>query len=161
MNDTNEKETILEIDDILRYFEDFLHGEDGNKITHARKLLSQLKSSELLKPTPEARFAEIVEGLKIGTRKDYPNSDFYVKGNDTYFEYDKKIKHLWCDYENVWRIFEKEYGIKYDEIQAFIKVQVAKRLNIKDITPASSFWLSAAMVAKHLNIKDVTSEKNY
>lgn len=89
------------------------------------------------KPTPEARFAEIIEGLitKYGY---YSGSISYVKGNDTYFEHNK-YKFLWCDYRLVWSVFEKEYNMNYHQIQAFIKVQVEKHLNIKDVTPD---WLT-------------------
>jgi Mlc titration factor MtfA (ptsG expression regulator) len=31
-----EKELLLELDEILMYFEDFVHGEEGNDITYLR-----------------------------------------------------------------------------------------------------------------------------
>lgn len=38
-------EKLEEIDEILASFEDWMHGEDGNKCTHARKLIIELKAS--------------------------------------------------------------------------------------------------------------------
>ena len=37
-------EKLEQIDEILSSFEDWMHGEDGNKVTAARKLIIELKS---------------------------------------------------------------------------------------------------------------------
>ncbi|MHB8410271.1 MAG: hypothetical protein ACYDHY_19740, partial [Acidiferrobacterales bacterium] len=66
---------------------------------------------------------------------------------------------LWCDYYKVWLDFEKEYGMNYEQIQAFIKVQVEEHLKFKDVTPMSVLFLLTYLVAERLNLKDVTSEK--
>ena len=44
---------------------------DTNRPEQVAELLDLLKKKDTsTKPTPEARFAEIVEGLKIGTKKE-------------------------------------------------------------------------------------------
>ncbi len=39
-------EKLEQIDEILASFEDWMHGEDGNKCTYARKLIIELKASD-------------------------------------------------------------------------------------------------------------------
>ncbi len=109
---------------------------DTNKPEQVAELLDLLKKKDTsTKPTPEARFAELIQELEFVTNKSYPDSEFYFKGKDVYFEHDKKTKYLWCDYDKIWSVFEKEYGMKYEEIQVFIKEQVTEHLKLKDITP--------------------------
>lgn len=36
------KDKLYEVDETLREFEDWMHGEDGKKVTHARKLIIEL-----------------------------------------------------------------------------------------------------------------------
>ncbi len=133
---------------------------DTNKPEQVAELLKFLKVEKQdiapHKPTPEARFAQLIQGLRIETKKGYPDSDFYCKSNDVYFEHNKKRKILWCNYYKVWAVFKKEFDMKYDEIQAFIKVRVARHLKMKDVTPYQDWGTSVYMVKRHLKMKDVT-----
>jgi hypothetical protein len=76
-------------------------------------------------------------------RVKYPDYIFFFKGNNSWFEYNTKNKYLYCSYEFVWSVFEKEFGLKYDEIQLLIKTLVEEYFECTDITP---FPISTDMV---------------
>ena len=75
---------------------------------------------------------------------DYMSKPFEVrltKGYITYyrdgqwvFQQDIKDKILWCYYYEVWQVFERDFGMKYDEIQALQKDVVGETLNCRDFT---------------------------
>jgi len=83
------------------------------------------KMNEPKKPTPEERFWQLCEGLTIkNDRGKYPDVVFFFKDDEATFEYDAKNRYLWCRHSTVWSVFEKEYGMKYNDIQYLIKNQV-------------------------------------
>ena len=51
------------------------------------------------------------------------------------FQQDLKNKYLWCYYYKVWKVFEDEYDMQYDDIQRLQKNVVGKALNCKEFTP--------------------------
>ena len=87
--------------------------------------------------TKEARFFDLCQGLilKIDKKK-YPNSIFFFNSKDEFFfEYDSKSKYLWCSHSRIWSVFDSEYGLNYQQIQAFIKGAVEEHFKCKEITP--------------------------
>ena len=48
---------------------------------------------------------------------------------------DIKESNLWCDHNNIWSVFELQFGMNYRQISDFIKNMVEKHLNMKDVTP--------------------------
>lgn len=59
----------------------------------------------------------------------------YYLGEQWIFQQDFKNGYLWCYYYKVWEVFEKEFGIKYEQIQALQKEVVGKALNCEAFTP--------------------------
>ena len=56
--------------------------------------------------------------------------EFY-KDNKQYFEYSLKYDILWCSEKNVWNVFEKEYGLNYNEIEDLLKDMLKKYFNME------------------------------
>jgi hypothetical protein len=93
----------------------------------------------------EEVFAELVKDLvrKKGP-EEYPNSIFWFdKDGRWIFEYDKKDKYFWCQYNRVWLIFENNFSMEFKEIQAFIKDQVNEHFKIKGLTTVGTCFLDA------------------
>ena len=59
----------------------------------------------------------------------------YYRDGQWVFQQDLKNKILWCYYHEVWRIFEKEYSMNYQDIQALHNKLVGKALNCEGFTP--------------------------
>lgn len=59
----------------------------------------------------------------------------YYLGDQWIFQQDLKNDRLWCYYYKVWQVFEKEYSLKYEQIQALHKEEVGTALNCKGLTP--------------------------
>lgn len=108
----------------------------------------------------EHRFKEILQGLeiKINLRK-YPDSIFFFKEDDFYFEYDFKNKNFWVSYDKVWRVFENEYSMKFSEIQSFIKTQVEQGFKLEGITPQFLSGLHPVQVEQCFKLEGVTPRR--
>ena len=76
----------------------------------------------------------IVDNLTIRKEEGF-DSTFYDHEGHTVFEYDPKYDYLWVSWRYVWSIFEKEYSMKYTDIQEFIKRNVVESLNLGCVTP--------------------------
>jgi|ERR1700733_7901235 len=85
--------------------------------------------------------------------KDFIKLDFTVKitegyitcylGDQWIFQEDFKNKVFWCYYYKGWQVFEKEYGLKYEQIQALYKKVVLKTFNCEGFTPLWAKWRTA------------------
>jgi hypothetical protein len=105
------------------------------QLDEARERIEKLEKMES-KPTPEERFMQLVDGLEILPKKEkWPDSLFFAKNGEIWFEWDQKNNYLWCRYDTVWRVFETEFGLNYDEIQSIIKEQVEQAYGLKGVTP--------------------------
>lgn len=114
---------------------------NGVSITLTSEQIQQIdaeikKNQPASKPTPEERFWQLCNGLeiKIDLEK-YPNTIFFFKGEDLWFEYEAETGYLWCRYLYVWSVFEKEYGMNYSKIKSLIKKQVENHFKCKEVTP--------------------------
>jgi len=90
--------------------------------------------------TTEEFFLNVIDGIKIKPQTKYLNSIFWEKNGKILFEQDLKTMYLWVEYDSIWAIFEKVFGLKYSEIQQFIKDQVEEHLNWKGFTPRKLYF---------------------
>ena len=81
--------------------------------------------------TPEDFFLDVIKGIKIKKQTKYPDSLFWEKNGKILFEQDFENMDLWVNYDIIWKIFEKVFGMEYNEIQLFIKGMVEEHLNWK------------------------------
>lgn len=89
------------------------------------------------RPTPAERLLEIFTGCTIERdEKIFPDSIFLMKGGKYFFEIKKP--YLWCSYSNVWDVFAKEYGMRYNEIQSLITNVVEEHFKMKGLTPENN-----------------------
>ena len=51
------------------------------------------------------------------------------------FEQNINAKHLWCDYDEIWSFFEKNYMNEYNNIQLFIKEILSDDTKLNDHIP--------------------------
>ncbi len=89
----------------------------------------------------EDRFRELINDLYT---ESYPVKIIDEKSNTIEF-YNSKGKWLiyhnqkngatCISYERIWLIFYKEYNLKFEEIQLFMKNMLFKHFNIKETTP--------------------------
>ena len=108
---------------------------NGVKITLTEQQLKEIKE-QTEKPSKEQIFLDLWNGctIKFDFEK-YPEKIFLMKNDKVIFEQDHKNGRLWCNYNRVWLIFEKEFGMKYDDIQSFIKNMVEKHFKLWVLTP--------------------------
>jgi len=126
-----------------------------NKVSELRKLIEA--ENLISKKTKEEVFLEMINGLTIDTetfKKERPDSVFFIKDKKCFLELEKS--NLWCDYHNIWSVFESQFGMNYKQIQGFIKDMVEEHLNMKGVTPSFFFNITCQAVEEHLNIKGVT-----
>jgi len=58
----------------------------------------------------------------------------YYLGDQWIFQQDLKNKILWCYYFKVWQVFEVDYSMSYQQIQALHEETVGAALNCKGFT---------------------------
>ena len=79
----------------------------------------------------EKRFIELMNGLTI---KLVDRGINYYRGDVWIAELDIKNKVVWFRYFHFWSFFEKEFGLKYDDITSFTTNMVKKHLNCDGFT---------------------------
>ena len=104
--------------------------------------------------TPKERFWQIMNGCEIYTEKENPNSVFFIKNGSVFFELQNST--LWCSYHNVWRVFESEFSMLYQEIQSLIKNQMEERFKMKGITPKTLLWQIFCTMEERFKMKGIT-----
>jgi hypothetical protein len=77
------------------------------------------------------------------TRFDFSKSEsvFLLKNNEVWFEQDLKYGYLWCHHVKIWSVFETEFGMNYEQIQAFIKDLLERRFKLGSLTPDNNIPL--------------------
>ena len=90
---------------------------------------------------------EKLNGCSIRLVEKYPDLVFYEKDGKTLFELyqdreNKNKLYFWVDYNSIWSIFETKYGMKYADIQAFIKNEVEMILKLGSVTPYGKIFRS-------------------
>ena len=130
---------------------------------HQRLKALDKERDELLKvieakPTPEQRFLELIQGLEIKLDADYPDSIYFFK-QDTYFvELDFKNKIIWFRYLGFWSVFEKEYGLDYDEIQQLLKNLLEKHFKLVEFISCLQDWPAMEILKKHFKLVEFKSQ---
>ena len=66
---------------------------------------------------------------------------------------------LWCRWEGFWEVLERENNWNYEEVQAFIKVQVEQHFKGKGITPLNGCFVGITEVEQHFKGKGITPNK--
>ena len=119
-------------------------------------------------------FNEITDGLSI-IKCDVYNTDgsefiYYNKENEWIFYQDVKNGEFWAHYNRYWEIFNSEFRLKYEEIQALTKFLVEEALKREVTTPVikcfrTHFWVEEALKREVttpyliLKISDTTVEE--
>ena len=122
-------------------------------------LLEKLKAVQEIidKPeiTPKQRLLELINGCEIKIDLgEYPDSIFFFKNGEYYFEIEKQ--YLWCGYKYVWQIFENEFSMNYSQIQALIKDVVEEHFKCNGLTPILCFRYFIYSVEEHFKCNGLT-----
>ncbi len=105
----------------------------------------------------EQRFLEMWNGcIQNFDFEKNPNRIFLLKNNGIWFQQDLKNDILWCDYNKVCSVFEKEYGMKYNEIQSFIKDILERRFKLGYLTPVKFLYLTSKPLERRFKLGYLT-----
>jgi len=94
--------------------------------------------------------------LEVVTSDEYPNSIFYRKNGEVVMEQNKKTKDFWFDYNEIWSIFERFFGMEYKEIQSFLRYWLEETLNLEGFTPNSDSERVILWLEETLNLEGFT-----
>jgi hypothetical protein len=123
------------------------------EINKKREELAQLEQQLASIPTPQQRLLQLFNGCEIKLDlKEYPNSVFLFKDEHVFFEIEDS--HLWCSFIHVWKIFEAEFGMEYNDIQSLIRVGVEAHFKMKGVTPCGHIRHFLLEVETHFKMKD-------
>ena len=78
-----------------------------------------------------------------------------VKG-DYLFRQDFNNEYLWCDYDEIWSVFEKNYSYNYQEIRKLIKDWLDEHDKLKVLTPNYLPGLKNILLEEHDKLKVLT-----
>ncbi len=73
--------------------------------------------------------------LEVITHPDYPGSIFYRKNGKVIMEQDKENKYFWFEYYEIWSLFQKFFGLEYEETQRIMRIWLEKTLKLEGFTP--------------------------
>ena len=79
----------------------------------------------------------IFQGLEEFKDDRYPNSIFYHKNDNIYFELDVEKHILYCSFTLVWNVFSEQSKYNYYETQRVMKDEVERYTNWGLVTPLS------------------------
>ena len=114
-----------------------MESEKLKRIAAIEKELEELKwEIEKDVKDPEKTFLSMLDGLTVRIAKDkYPDSIFYFRGDECWFEQDFENGYFWCQYDKVWLVFETDHGLNYNEIRDFVKTMLEKHFKCSVLTP--------------------------
>jgi hypothetical protein len=75
--------------------------------------------------------------IKIDQEK-YPNQTFGFVNDKLLWQYDAENGFLWLSDKDIWSVFEKQYSLKYTDIQLFIKNLVEEHFKFRGVTPLAN-----------------------
>jgi len=99
--------------------------------------------------------------LEVVTSDEYPNSIFYRKNGVVVMEQDKKTKYFWFDYNEIWSIFERFFGMEYKEIQSFLRYWLEETLNLEGFTPELLDYDLSSVLEETLNLEGFTPKSDW
>ena len=85
--------------------------------------------------TPKEFFLYMIDGMTIKEQNKYPNSIFWEKNGELIFEQDLDNMNLWVDNKSIWKILEKVFGLRRDEVQSLINTVMEEYFNWKGFIP--------------------------
>lgn len=100
----------------------------------------------VFKKGKEKVFLELLQDLNICLDKDKSPTMFVFSKDKFVMEIEGSV--LWVSYFDVWFPFEKEFGMRYSDIQEFIKDMVGKHFKLKGLTPRPTGFLLADAIEK-------------
>ena len=105
-------------------------------------------------------FCEITNGLGIINCNVY-NDDgmefiYYNREGEWIFYQDCKNEKFWAHYKRYWALLEREFHLKYEEIQALTKFLVEEALKREVTTPLIPKYIPSSMVEEALK-REVTT----
>ena len=109
-----------------------------------------------LRYTYEKPFLDLMEGMERKIHPDEPHKTLWYKNNEWYFERNEENGRLWCQTYRVWKVFEREYGGNYTEIQTIIKSLMERHYNLRDLTPCHAKASRPTTMERHYNLRDLT-----
>lgn len=144
----------------LRHFLDGRRGMPEKYEKDIIRFVEKIRGATNMKKklTPEERFWQIIKSINrpFLTQEDCPDEVFFFRDNDYIMSYDKKTKILWCSWEHLWLIFEKEYNKNYEGIQEMIKIQVEQSFKVEGVTPEASSIPTRYWVEQAFKVEGVT-----
>lgn len=103
------------------------------ELKQLEKRKTELQSIIDAKLSPKELFWELMNGCVIYTEPENPNSIFWIKDGEIYFELENS--NLWCRYPKVWKLFEELEGVERKNISLIIKSHVKERFRMKGVIP--------------------------
>ena len=92
----------------------------------------------------------------ISVDKKYPYGIIFEDSEGYVVMYNRKNSYLYVDYTIIWSVFEKQYCMKYKDIQTFITNMMLKHLNWRPETPIANSLTKVHEMLKHLNWRPET-----
>jgi hypothetical protein len=110
------------------------------KIKELEKQIEELKNQSQKEEEMKEWFKSLLNGLEIEIRDNRPDSVYYKKNGNVFFELyqGSKEKYLWVDYNLVWYAFNNKYNLNHVETHSFIKRMVEKHLKLSKVSP--NWW---------------------
>jgi hypothetical protein len=127
--------------------------EIQTEIETLKSAISELEK-KLVEKTREETFDEKFLGCESFTIANYPNSIFYRKNGKILFEIEESI--IWCDYRDVWSVFEKTYSMKYAEIQSLITSRLETSFKMNGLTPCAGLEPPSQLLETSFKMKRLT-----
>jgi hypothetical protein len=109
-------------------------------------------------------WAEDIEPMKPEMeflKDNFDNLQKVIKGNRTFyvdserkplFMYyqDLDIGVVWVDYNRIWSVLEKDFGLKYSEIQGLIEDWLGETYKLRGLTPRMAFDVTSLFAGRDL-----------
>ena len=94
------------------------------------------------KETPQSWFQTILNKTTgPHTSSNYPDSTFYKLESQIIFEYNTQNHNFWVDYDTIWPVLEKKFGLNYEQTQILIKPMLEEQYKLGSIIPSGkSKW---------------------
>ena len=129
----------------------------SDTVTYLPPRIKRMVLIEKESQSAKSFFLNYIQGLEVKiNKKRYIDSVFYFKNGCCLFEYNEKNGDLYCKYDGFWSVFEREYNMDHQQIQAFIKNGVEEHFKIKVTTLIRRFIIAIFMVEEHFKIKVTT-----
>ena len=136
--------------------------ENGITIELTQEQLASIEAQMKPKKTKERRFQELLSQIDIHQPKvdfgKYPNTIFWFDKNGEYFcDYNLKNDNFFFSHSNVWKVFESEFSLNYQEIRMFLNGQVEEHFKLRGVTTMDGNECPLGEVEEHFKLRGVTT----